>query len=525
MLIQTPFSTFLDIDGKPLENGYVWVGAENLDPQSSPVATFWDEALTIAATQPIRTKGGYPANAGTPGRIYTLNPYSIRVQNKNGAQVFLSLKDNDLFATGSAADITFLQAGTGAVPISSQSKMRQAVYVEDYGAVGDGVTDDTAAFNAAKAASRHVRFGSKTYLVDGLVFNFSGQNGVIFEGDSPVKSILKIKAGSTRGLSVTGNFNQYNVFQNFTIDPSLMANASTTYGLYLKETYGNSFRNVNVFPSLSNQRALRCDTGVYTTVFDNCGFQLNIASPGVIEFQGISLSDAVTTVTMIGCSFGKCIMNFCVGMTFVGSILQGSANKFEISNIRGVNISGSDIEGTGVCYALGANVDHFYVSGNVFVGFSGTYQTGTFVTGYMMDIYGGVPFQFIPNTLMEVSNGWVNENQSQSVLTRKRFRNSSGVGQITDIQIQNVTGSSYWGLSAAGVAGIDNRTSNPTIVLSQNGTTRFGVDASNRLIVDTTTTTTATAGAAGALPAQVKGYFTFVNSLGTPIGKIPYYEI
>jgi hypothetical protein len=46
----------------------------------------------------------------------------------------------------------FLQAGSGAVGRTAQSKLRETVSVRDFGAVGDGSTDDTAAFTAAIAA-------------------------------------------------------------------------------------------------------------------------------------------------------------------------------------------------------------------------------------------------------------------------------------------------------------------------------------------------------------------------------------
>ncbi len=55
-----------------------------------------------------------------------------------------------------SASSTFLQAGTGAVTRTAQAKMRDTVSVKDFGAVGDGVTDDTAAFAAAFAAAKNV---------------------------------------------------------------------------------------------------------------------------------------------------------------------------------------------------------------------------------------------------------------------------------------------------------------------------------------------------------------------------------
>ncbi len=86
--IIAPFPVFKDLDGLPLENGQIYIGEPNLDPVANPKDVFFDQNLSIAADQPIRTLGGYLSNGGAASRIYTLANYSMRILNKKGELIF-----------------------------------------------------------------------------------------------------------------------------------------------------------------------------------------------------------------------------------------------------------------------------------------------------------------------------------------------------------------------------------------------------------------------------------------------------
>ena len=122
--ISVPFPIFTDIDGQPLENGYIWVGTVNLNPQTNPISVYWDAAQTIAAPQPIRTLNGYPVYQGTPARFYAGSDYSILVQDSKGSLVYSSLNGN--LDSGSVASNA---TGNGSQTIFPVSSTPFAIYI------------------------------------------------------------------------------------------------------------------------------------------------------------------------------------------------------------------------------------------------------------------------------------------------------------------------------------------------------------------------------------------------------------
>lgn len=128
--IQVPFPVFQDRDGQPLDNGYVWIGEANLNPQTNPVIAYYDSDLTIVAPQPLRTLNGYISRSGTPAQVYVdgVN-FSILVQDSKGSMVY-----NFPDGTGigpQAAGVSFFPPGGGAVT-NLQARGENVIYVTDY---------------------------------------------------------------------------------------------------------------------------------------------------------------------------------------------------------------------------------------------------------------------------------------------------------------------------------------------------------------------------------------------------------
>lgn len=86
-VILNPVEQYFDVDGSPLQSGYLYFGEVYGNPVTQPVMVYFDPEFTIPAAQPVRTINGYPVRSGTATGIYAPSDVSILVQNQNKEQV------------------------------------------------------------------------------------------------------------------------------------------------------------------------------------------------------------------------------------------------------------------------------------------------------------------------------------------------------------------------------------------------------------------------------------------------------
>jgi hypothetical protein len=160
---------FFDNNGNPLSGGKLYSYEAGT---TTPQTTYTSASGATAHTNTIvlDSAGRVPG-----GEIWLTAGQNYKFVLKTSAEVTIATWDNitGINGTGITSDsstVTFVQAGTGAVTRTAQAKMRERISVQDYGAVGDGVTDDAAAILKAFNYSRtiggcDVDFPKATYLI------------------------------------------------------------------------------------------------------------------------------------------------------------------------------------------------------------------------------------------------------------------------------------------------------------------------------------------------------------------------
>ena len=291
-----------------------------------------------------------------------------------------------------ASNVIYNPAGVGAVATTVQTKLRETVSVKDFGATGDGTTNDTAAFTAALSASNSVYVPPGTYAVSQIVFQnvtgktlFGASNGSsVIKGIAVGTSIIRFggpTVGTNRALlcNLKNLSIQATAAYTYAIECQFMTDANftdifvngtnITTGLYLDNSWDNHYYNIYI---------TGCPNGI------SCG----PTSPNNNSFFGGRLSGDVTGVGIdvsgAGNNFyGMDISSYTVGilttsgiygMTVSGCYFEGNNKDILFGNSGG--IFGSSITGNifavgagsnyGIDYAATSPSSGVVVSGNVF---------------------------------------------------------------------------------------------------------------------------------------------------------------
>lgn len=139
-------------------------------------------------------------------------------------------------ASGSSADVSFLQAGTGAVATTVQAKLRQTVNAADFGALCNGVANDTVAIQAAETYAASIA-GQLIFPVGTCMATvLTKQSNSVWTGQGPGQTILKQIAATDLDFIIgpdNANFGTNNPagITNFTIEKMTIDGNSSVQSL------------------------------------------------------------------------------------------------------------------------------------------------------------------------------------------------------------------------------------------------------------------------------------------------------
>ena len=157
-LTPVPKIQFFAANGEPLVGGKLYSYAAGT---TTPLVTYTDQAATSANTNPVilDSRGEASVWLGT-------GPYKLRLTTATDVDIWTvddiysegSQSMQELLSASGSSLVGFIADGVGASYRTVQSKLRDTVSVKDFGAVGDGVTNDSAAVISAIATGKDVDF-------------------------------------------------------------------------------------------------------------------------------------------------------------------------------------------------------------------------------------------------------------------------------------------------------------------------------------------------------------------------------
>jgi len=344
-LSPVPKLQFFDANGEPLVGGKLY---SYIAGTTTPLSTYTDSTGTTSNTNPVildaRGEAGVwlADDAFYKLALYTSNDVLVWTVDQIASNTTLAT----LAASGGSALVGYLPSGTGAVATTVQTKLRESVSVRDFGAIGDGVADDTAAIQAAANYAASINgtlyADSGTYKITSTVTISCNceMSAALFNVNASLVSVCIIVGSTT--AEIRARVMSLPRINNTAKTTTGWAAFSTSVGIDV----ANLFMSHVIVPSIKNF-AIGLDVGGYTQgnaynnyfvgeLFDNkisirCRKKGGSGYSNQNTFYGGQYGISGAEGTSISGSYGISLEATTNNNTFVNPSLEANGNQFQVS--------------------------------------------------------------------------------------------------------------------------------------------------------------------------------------------------
>ena len=331
---------------------------------TTPTVTYTTSAASTPWSNPIVLDSA--GRVSGSGEIWLTVGVNYKFILRDSNDVLIGTYDNvpGQFNTD-ASLVTYTPAGTGAVTTTVQAKLRQYVSVMDFGAVGNGTTDDTAAIQAA---------------INAVVAGGAGDGGSVLFPDTTasyrITSSISLPSyvtltGEGRGTAIKKDFQNgfafsciskiYITIENLSVFSTVAATTSPSGAIGFQSCSYCVVNNVSIFD--------REQYGVWLYDSNYCQVT-NCNTSGAFAFAGDNYDIAVLNNS----NYNVVANNVCTGGANNGSAIAVT-DPYSSSQPTGNKIVGNQV----------AN----YTTYGILVYVTNTYNSKTIVDGNTVDtIYG-----------------------------------------------------------------------------------------------------------------------------------------
>lgn len=256
-----------------------------------------------------------------------------------GAEVKFTTSQLQNASVGDASQVTYDPPFAGSVVTNVEDKLAQYVSVKDFGAVGDGVTNDTVAIQAALDAvavtGGSVYAPAGTYRVSDEL-TVASNTAVI--GDGIEVTLFSATSSMTSAQAMFyGNASDSMRFENFSILGNTNGTNGAGSGIHCKTGSGNQIRNV--FISNTTQAGIRLEEQNSAWV-DSCWLQSN-GRTGYTDNHGIMVYSAA----------GSTVDNYNIKITnnkINNAFRKGITDYAPNADVYDILIDGNTVESCGL---------------------------------------------------------------------------------------------------------------------------------------------------------------------------------